>query len=293
MESGYVKLKQIKPLVSGYIRESQILLKRSALPDDKTVHDVRVLMKKSRSLLKLMAGHNDNSLYQKDIDALRNVGKILRLQRDTSVYRKTLKEMRKENQEIFKNLNKHSGIQHLLEKQNITREGFPEMNYSSGEIDDLLNKTYYRIRFYSMSQVDPRLLLRELESTYLMVTNAYLRCRNDQKPKSIHKFRKVAKDFRYQLFIFRSLNTSKVRNLEKKLETLTVNLGKFNDLVQVVKALGYKYDKMNNSASLDELILKIREKQDRYLTRVWSSSFKIFRPGQKLVNVLGFKLLVI
>jgi len=44
---------------------------------------------------------------------------------------------------------------------------------------------------------------------------------------------------------------------------------------------------------MDELIIKIREKQDTYLSKVWPVAYKIFCPGQKLVNVLGFKLLVI
>jgi len=293
MEPGYVKLKLIKPLISGYIRESQFLLTKSAIPDDRTVHDVRVLMKKARSLLKLTAHQTDNPLYQRDMDALRNVGKILRFRRDNSVYRKTLKELKKENPEIFKNLNKHTGLQHLLEKPEIANEVTMEMKSSIEQINELLSKTNYRIRFQSMNTIDPHEMLKELESTYLIVANAYLRCRNDQKPASIHKFRKVAKDFRYQLFIFRALNPSAVRNLEKKLENLTINLGKFNDLVQLIKVLGYKYDEKNSPSSIDELILKIRSKQDKYLNRVWSSAFKIFCPGQKLVNLLGFKLLVI
>ena len=46
MELDYVKLKDLKPAMAGYIRESQALLKRSAVPDEKAVHDIRVLMKK-------------------------------------------------------------------------------------------------------------------------------------------------------------------------------------------------------------------------------------------------------
>jgi hypothetical protein len=33
--------------------------------------------------------------------------------------------------------------------------------------------------------------------------------------------------------------------------------------------------------------------QERYIARVWPSAHKIFCPGQKLINVLGFRLLVI
>jgi hypothetical protein len=37
----------------------------------------------------------------------------------------------------------------------------------------------------------------------------------------------------------------------------------------------------------------IKEEQDKYLLKVWTVAHKIFCPGQKLVNILGFKLLVI
>jgi hypothetical protein len=44
---------------------------------------------------------------------------------------------------------------------------------------------------------------------------------------------------------------------------------------------------------MDELIIILREAQDRYLAKVWPTAYQIFCPGKKLVNILGFKLLVI
>jgi hypothetical protein len=44
---------------------------------------------------------------------------------------------------------------------------------------------------------------------------------------------------------------------------------------------------------MDELIIKLREAQDRYLAKVWPAAFQVFCPGQKLLNILGFRLLVI
>jgi CHAD domain-containing protein len=144
-----------------------------------------------------------------------------------------------------------------------------------------------------MNKIDPQLLIKELELTYTKVVDIYLTCRNSPKPSDLHEFRKKAKDFLYQLYFFRPLNPSVVKALEKKLDSMTQYLGKYNDLTQVVKALGYKYPDDTNPPAMDELIVKIREKQDRYLSKVWPSAYKIFCPGQKLVNVLGFKLLVI
>jgi len=144
-----------------------------------------------------------------------------------------------------------------------------------------------------MNTVDPRLLIKELELTYSGVTDIYLSCRNNPKPSVLHTFRKKAKDFLYQLYIFRPLNPSVVKSLEKQLDSMTQNLGKFNDLAQIIKYLDYDYKEGKNPTALDELIIKFREAQDRYLAKIWPIAYKVFCPGQKLVNVLGFKLLVI
>jgi len=293
MELDYVKLKEIKPALAGYIRESQALLKKSVIPDEKAVHDVRVLMKKARAVLKLAYPQLDKVYLDRDVAALREVGRIMCSWRETSVQRKTLKELRKEYPDIFSQLRENVLLSILLEKPEPVREPSEEIKSALEQINDLLNKAGYRIRFQSMNMINPQLLIKELEFTYSEVADIYLTCRNNPKPETLHKLRKRAKDFLYQLYIFRPLNPSVVKALEKKLESMTQNLGKFNDLTQLIKALGYNYKVNANLPAMDELIVKIREVQDRYLAKVWPSAYWIFCPGQKLVNVLGFKLLVI
>jgi CHAD domain-containing protein len=293
MELDYVKLKQIKPALAGYIRESQLLLKKSVSPDEKTIHDVRVLMKKSRAVLKLAAPQLDKTYHDRDIAALREVGRILRSWRETSVQRKTLKEFRKRFPDIFSRLHENAKLTILLEKPELFTEPGEEMKASLVQIDFLLFKTGYRIRFQSMNMINPQLLIKQFENTYTMVVDIYLSCRNNPKPAMLHKFRKRAKDFLYQLNIFRPLNPSLIKALEKKLDGMTQNLGKFNDLTQIIKALDYNYSDGTNMSAMDELIIKFREAQDRYLAKVWPAAYQIFCPGQKLVNVLGFRLLVI
>jgi CHAD domain-containing protein len=293
MELDYVKLKEIKPALAGYIRESQSLLKKSPVPDEKAVHDIRVLMKKSRAVLKLTAPQLDKTDSDRDIGSLREVGRIMCSWRETSVQRKTLKGLRKEYPDVFSRLSENAKLIALLEKPETVMEPSEEMRTALEQIYNLLNKTGYRIRFQSMNKFDPQLLAKELEFTYARVSDIYLACRNNPKPESLHKFRKTAKDFLYQLYIFRPLNPSVVKNLEKKLDSITQNLGKFNDLAQIIKTLGYKYKEGANLPALDELIIMLHDAQDNYLAKVWPSAYQIFCPGQKLVNILGFKLLVI
>lgn len=288
-----MKLKQIKPALAGYIRDSQILLRQSGIPDEKTVHDVRVLMKKSKAVLKLVAPQMDKIIHERNIGALKEVGRLSATWRETSVQRKTLKEFRKAYPDIFSQLSANVILAQLLEKPEYVTEPTRELKTAMDNIQSLLTKTSYRIRFQSMNLLDPQLLLKELEFTYSGVTDVYLSCRNNPKPETLHKFRKKAKDFLYQLYIFRPVNSSVVKVLEKKLDSMTQNLGKFHDISEIIKVLGYNYKDVTNLPAMDELIIKFREAQDRYLAKVWPSAYQIFCPGQKLVNVLGFKLLII
>lgn len=293
MELDYVKLKEIKPVLTGYISESQTLMKQSAVPDENVVHDVRVLMKKSRAALKLAGPQLDYEFFSKDIIAFRAVGRILCSWRESAVHRRTLKDLRKEFPDIFSRLQENEILTALLKKNELAQEPSEEIRAGLEEIGDLLNNAAYRIRFQTMNVIDPQILIKEFELTYKNVVNNYLTCRNNPKPLNLHEFRKKSKEFLYQLYFFRPLNPSVVKALEKKLDCMTQNLGKFNDITQLIKTLGYKYQENTNPPAMDELIIILREKQDNYLEKVWPLAYKIFCPGQKLVNVLGFKLLVI
>jgi CHAD domain-containing protein len=291
-EPVYVKLKDIKPALSGYIRDAQALLKRSESPDEKVVHDVRVLMKKSRATLKLVASQIDKDSYERDIHSFREVGRLMCSWRDTSVQRKILKDFRKKFPSLFIALQDNEKIAAILEKDDTSVKTSGKIKNELHQIEDILYKTSYRIRFQNMNDIDPHILVKDLEVSYLRVVDIYLACRNKPDWGSLHEFRKKSKDFLYQLYYFRPLNQSAVKSLEKKLDGLARNLGKFNDLTQLVKALGYKYHLETNSPAMNELIIRMREMQDLYLKKVWPVAFKIFCPGQKLLNLLGFKILI-
>ncbi len=293
MELDFVKLKEIKPALSAYIRETQALLKLAPVPDEKSVHDIRVLMKKSRAVMKLIASQMDEESFNREYLAFREIGRITRSWRDTSVHRKTLKDLKKDYPEIFTLLGANSKLELLMKKSEIPEEPLPDMKEDIWNIDELLNKAGFRVRFRNMNDFDPKTLLNELDKTYNEVVDKYLVCRNNPKPVNIHRFRKRSKDFLYQLYFFRPLNPAVVKGLEKKLDGMTQNLGKFNDLAQIIVTLEYKYSGLPGQPALDELILLIRDEQDRYLSKVWPAAYKVFCPGQKLVNLLGFRILMI
>ncbi len=293
MESENVKLRDIKPALAGYIRDTQALAGMSPFPDDRAVHDIRVLMKKCRAVMKLISGQIDEDSFRRNYEAFRETGRVLSTWRDTSVHRKTLKELRKNHSRLFASLHENEKMEVLMKKTLLPAEPSPETRTDLQKIEGMLNKAGFRIRFQKMDNLDPKLLLKELENTYKLVVERYLICRNNPKPENIHLFRKKSKDFLYQLWFFRALNPPVIKAVEKKLDAMTQNLGKYNDLAQLIATLEYKYSGNAESPAMDELVILIREAQDRYLLKVWPVAYKIFCPGKKLYNVLGFRILMI
>jgi CHAD domain-containing protein len=286
----YVRLKEIKPVLYGYVREALSMLDSSVMPGENVVHDVRVLMKKSRATIRLIRSQSDEGFFSREYHSFRETGRIMRAWRETSVYRKLLKELRKKYPWIFKELIDNEKITRLLSKPDPVSGPSPQMKEDIDRIIDVLNKSGHRIRFQTMSNLDPRLLLRELEVTYDIVTDCYLIARNKQTTSNLHELRKKSKDFLYQLYFFRPLKPQAVKRLEVKLDNITRDLGRYNDLAGLIKALDYKYSGQLKSPVMDELIILIRNEQDKYLFRIWPAAYKIFCPGQNLINLPGFKI---
>jgi CHAD domain-containing protein len=289
----YVKLKDVKPALAGYINESLTLLKSSPTPDEEAVHDIRVLMKKSRAVMKLLSTQLDQESFKRDYSAFREVGRILSLRRETSVYRKTLKDLKKGHTELFSRLQDNEKLNILMKKPDPIVNLSPEGEGYEEKTTSLLLKAGFRVRFQTMTNLNPQLLLKELEVTYNTAATKYLISRNILKSVNIHEFRKKTKDFLYQLYFFRPLNPEVIKALEKKLDVMAQNLGKYHDLTQIMVALQYKLGNPENTPAMDEMMVVIKNKQDEYLEKVWPVAYKIFCPGQKLVNALGFKILVI
>jgi CHAD domain-containing protein len=292
MELDYISLKPVKPALTGYIREARILIKTATSPDEKIVHDVRVLMKKARAVLKLIAPQMVNGFVEREITALREVGREMSSWRETSVLRKHLKSFKKIYPDLFIKLQEIDKIVSLAKKPE-TDDLSADVSSKLAQILSILDKSSYRIRFEPMDNLDPNSLIKELENSYTVVIDNYLKTRNKPISDNIHEFRKRSKDFLYQLWFFKHLNASSIKELEKKLDNMTQNLGKHNDLSQLIAALDYKYEYLANPPELDEFIIHIREDQERYLSKVWPVAYKYFCPGSKLINVLGFKLLII
>jgi CHAD domain-containing protein len=282
------QLRNIKPALAGYIRDSLVLLGQLPVPDDTAIHDIRVLMKKQRATIKLLRPLMEEESYRREYLAGREAGRILCSWREMSVLYKTAKALKKENPKLFLKLWDNEKIQILLRKPYSTWTAAGEQSKSVKEISAHLIKAQYRVRFLNLKDPDISLLLEELGRSFQIAAKAYLDCRNSPRQSLLHNFRKKSKTLLYQLYYFRPLNQPGIKSLEKKLDFLTQNLGKYNDLAQITDLIGYKYGDPGNSPVMDELAVVIRDKQDRYLSKVWPLAYRIFTPGKNPGDFLSF-----
>ncbi len=281
------QVREIKPSMTGYITDSLILLAQEPLPDDAAIHDIRVMMKKLRAVIRLVRPLLDEAVYNREYLSGRETGRILSSWRETTVLRKTVRALRKDNPGLFLKLWDNEQIQSLLRKQYSSWEEAGLQTRAISEVRDQLTRTKHRLRFISLNEPDYRMLLEELDRSYTAAAGAYLKCRNNPRPNLLHEFRKKSKTFLYQLAYFRHLNPSAMKSLEKKLDTMTQNLGRCNDLAQIMAMTGYRYGSAGNNDVADELAIVIRDRQDGYLMKVWPIAYRLFAPGKKLEDQLG------
>lgn len=277
----------IKESMMQYIIGSQELLLQKPIPGDKAIHDVRVMMKKHRAAIRLVRPLIDEPVYRREYVAGRETGRLIATWREGAVLRKTVKALKKENPDLFMKLWDNEKIQELLRKPFKNWEEAGRQADTVKEVSERLGKARYRVRFLGISEPDVQLLLEELDRHYHAAADSYIRCRIRPGPKPLHEFRKKSKTFMYQLCYFRHLNPSAVKSLEKKLDNMTQNLGKYNDLSQVSSLTGCRLGAQGNSDLMDELAIVIRDKQDTFLMKVWPVAYGLFAPGKKLQDLLG------
>jgi len=281
------KVKDIKSSMTGFITGSLELLAQKPVPGDDAIHDIRVMMKKHRAAIRLIRPLLDEAVCRREYLDGRETGRILSFWRETAVLRKTAKSLKKDNPDLFVRLHDNEKLQSLLRKPFMTWDEAGMQAAAVSQVTVRLNKTRHRLRFMSLGDPDFRLLLTELDSNFRVAAEAYLECRNHIKPRLLHEFRKKAKTFMYQLCYFRHMNPTAVKSLEKKLEVITQNLGRYNDLAQIMAVTGYIYGAEENSDVADELAIVILDRQDMCLMKVWPVAYRLFAPGKKIEDLLG------
>lgn len=279
----------VKSFLCGYIREAEEMLDPYHIPDEKCVHDVRVLLKKARASLKLLEALFDVKSFEREYAALREAGKLMGSWRESSVNRKLLRGYKKKYPDIFADLEGNEKIEALMAA--VAKDNLPGQNTGKEleKIISLLHKSLYRIRFHRLEEESDGQLFSGFTVSYEIVSAYYMNARFSPKNSNLHNFRKKTKDFLYQLFYFREPDPQSVRRLEKKVESLARLLGKYNDNAVLLGAIGHRFNTGKSPDCLDLLAVRIKQEQDRYLNKIWPLAFSLFRPGLKPGDLPGLR----
>lgn len=262
--------------ILGYISQSQSMLLHSGTPGEKTVHGVRVLMKRSRAALKLLSPQMDESVCDDLQNALKVPGRSLGTLREASVHRRDLKKLLKKYPAIHSRLKENERIAALLSQENAEVAVQEKEGTSCKELIALLERAAVMLKLQSLELVSDKMLLNELERSFRNVMDYYLMSRNHPRSRNLHEYRKNAKDLLYQLAFFRHSGINGMKRLEKRLKMITLELGRYHDLAQLIRKLAYKYPGSENNRAMDELVALIRAKQDRSMSEILPASFRIF-----------------
>ncbi len=100
-------------------------------------------------------------LSDRDYEAFRETGRVLSSWRETSVHRKTLKDLKKNHTRLFASLQGNEKLEALMKKSVVPSEPSPEIKSDLLKIEALLNKAGFRLRFQKMDNIDPKVLLAE------------------------------------------------------------------------------------------------------------------------------------
>lgn len=277
-----------KPVLSGYIDEARAMIQPGRLPGERVIHDVRVLMKKARAALKLLRTSLDEESFRREYTAFRQTGRIMSSWRESTVHSKLLRDFRKRHPALFSRIRDEKVIRAILEVHEDPAYLAGNIREGLIKIREILHRSSCRIRFINMHELDPGVIREELEKSFLLVSDCWLKARHNPRDVNIHEFRKKTKDLLYQLFFFRHLNPKAVRILEKKLDSLAQDLGKYNDYSVLLRSIEYKYTSGRENPAMDEFAVVIRQEQDRYLGRIWPAAYRIFKPGLTLRDIPGF-----
>ncbi|HBC77633.1 MAG TPA: hypothetical protein DCZ51_03330, partial [Bacteroidales bacterium] len=177
MTESHFNLINIKPVLCGYIEEAQQIL-IPGVPDEKVIHDVRVLMKKSRASVKLLKTQTDEAIFIREYSAFREVGRIMSGWRENSVHWKLLKDLKRRFPELFSRLKDNENINLLISIKQLRNEPSPEMKNDFEKVIGILHKAAFRIRFRAMNNPDQKLIREEIEKTFENVSACFLKARN-------------------------------------------------------------------------------------------------------------------
>lgn len=192
---------------------------------DTPVHETRKHLKKARAALRLVRREIGRSLFKRQDDSLRDVGRMISEIRDAEVRLQTVRQLQRvthRRRQCFRNVEEI--LAHELENfvaafAEWQSQAVPVLERVRGDIDT-----------WPVDQFDLIQIRRSVQGTYKRGRGALAAAKRAGSGEAFHHFRKEAKQLWYQLRILRPVNLVVLKTLTDELGSLGDLLGRAHDL---------------------------------------------------------------
>jgi Uncharacterized conserved protein len=179
--------------------------RRSIKTRGEGVHNARKQLKQLRSMLRLMRYGLSNKTYKRQNRVFRDAGRPLSEVRDADVMIETLDKLIEHYADQVQSNSFRKLRRALLERRKTIRKDLVGKQRVMGKVSRSLREEIPRIKKWTSTKDDHRILLRGIQSTYAQAKKEMKIAIEENSDESFHQLRKSVKYLRYQLETLESI----------------------------------------------------------------------------------------
>lgn len=267
--------RHLRKVLQSLLGESEAMIPGEGTPSPDGVHDIRVNMKRSRAILKLLKAAPGVLFYKRENCALRDISLLFSPFRESDVLNKTLKILARKAPDVF-DRELRDWFRQIARDAHNERDPDQSLAEVSRDAAWRLRRAWYRIGFLNLRQVTRETLLDGLWNSFLRAEGAYRMAADSMDPFHIHEFRKRTKDLLYQVRFFSDYNPGHFDKIYERLDVLGSLLGKCNDLTVAANLAGAGSDRAG-TFDIGRIMAVVAGERDRLFREAIPHADFIFR----------------
>jgi CHAD domain-containing protein len=227
------------------IRDAMIMCRKSDMEPDLTVHEIRKITKRVRSVFRLFRQATGDATYQRGIDKFRTISGLLAELRVSRVHADTLREMSIEKKypldsTVTARLLRRFHRQH----KRLLATAF-ERKQLFRQVGSLLSAELDHAESQPLSECEFGMLADNIRRSYKNGRSDLDIMLNQYTPENLHNLRKTVKGLWNQLILIRPVWPSGIGTMIHNLDALAEKLGKEHDLDELDLILSRKRKNQN------------------------------------------------
>jgi CHAD domain-containing protein len=265
-----IKTKETLPKAIRRIAAEQLKLAKDETSAQKSsaesIHCARKAIKRARAVLRLMRCGDHDAAARREDRALGDAARLLAAERDIHVQWAALKSLP---------ICGKSGVCNSLRQKLLEAEADlrPKKKAQVSEFNAAIKTAQTRLAQWPSSDVDKEQLASALKRSYQRTRKRFKRVCEVATATKLHRWRKAAKAFWYQLQLTEVFASKKLKRLAEKAEDLTDYLGDDHDLFLLSRELAGAKD--SQSLAVREELRNRRSKLQKCALRLARKTFDL------------------